>query len=241
MVTLKSAWVTVVLAAFSLFIISNLLTIYSGLAPLPAFIENVLGSLQVDYYIFNPGMQNNPYVLASDFINSIVFVLITVVLASWFFEFIANLSIRRGIVLSRISKAKNHVIVAPFTQLAKELMLEFKKAGIKAVFITEDKEDLADLYAKNEMVLVGSLKSMKVFESAGIKRAKYVVACSEDDLQNTLIAITAKNANPNIKVISRVRDESDIPKLSIAGAYWMVKPEIAAGAKVADELIKRLV
>lgn len=241
MVTLKSAWVTILSVAVSLFIISNLLTIYAGMRPLPAFLENVLGSLQLDYYILGLGMQNNPYVLASDFIDGIVFVLLAVVLAAWFFNFIANISIKKGIVLSRISKMKDHVIVAPFTPLAQELLQEFKKAGIKAVVITENRCDTANLYERNEMAVVGDVKSTDVFETAGIKRARYVVACSDDDLQNTLITVTAKNANPSIKIISRVSDEADIPKLSIAGAYLMVKPEITAGEKVADELLKRLV
>jgi voltage-gated potassium channel Kch len=241
MVTLKNALVTVVIVAVSLFIAANALTMYAGLKPLSAFFENLLGSLQVDYFILSPAMQDNPYALASDFIDGIVFALFTVVLAAWAFDFISKLGIRDRIILSRISQTKDHVIIAPFSPLAQELSRELKGAGIKTVFITENKDDAADIYEQNGLAVFGNANSTYVFDTAGIKRARCVVACSEDDLQNTMIIITAKNSNPGIKVISSVHNESDIPKLSMAGAYWMVKPEIAAGEKIADELLKRLV
>lgn len=241
MVTLKRAWVTLITVAVMLFIISNLIDLSAGMAPLPAFVENLFGSLQVNYYILAPGAQNNLHVLASSFIDSLVFAIITVVLATWFFNVIGGLSIRERITMSRIRRAKGHVIVTPFNPLAQALLDEFKKAKIKAVAIVEDRSETARLYARNEMAIVGTTKSTGVFETAGIKEASCVVACSDDDLQNTLIAVTAKNANPSIRIISRVSDDADIPKLSLAGAYWTIKPEITAGEKMAAEILKRLV
>jgi voltage-gated potassium channel len=162
-------------------------------------------------------------------------------LATWFVNLISGFSIKGKILLSRIGRTKDHVIIAPFNPLAQALMIDLKEAGIKSVVITENKSDLPELHDQNAMALVGVIKSTEVFETAGIRRAKYVIACSDDDLQNALITVTAKNANPRIKIISRVSDEADIPKLSIAGAYWMIKPEITAGEKVADELLKIIV
>jgi voltage-gated potassium channel len=241
MVTLKSAWVTLITVAFALFVISNLIDLAAGMRLLPTFVENLLGSLQVNYSLLAPGVQNNPYVLVSSFIDSLIFVIITVVLATWFFDVISGLGIRERITMSRISRIKGHVIVAPYTPLAQALLEEFKKARITAVAITEDKAEASRLYARNEMAIFGTIKSTGVFETAGIKNARCVVACSDDDLENTLIAVTAKNANPNVKIISRVGDDANIPKLSMAGAYWTIKPEITAGEKVAEEILKRVV
>jgi voltage-gated potassium channel len=241
MVTLKSTWVTLITVAFMLFVLSNLIELGAGMKLFPTFVENLFGALQVNYYILAPGAQDNPYVLVSSFIDSIIFVIITVVLATWFFDVISGISIKERLIISRIRRAKGHVIVAPYNPLAQALLDEFKKAKITAVAITDDRNEAMRLYARGEMAVIGTIKSTSVFETAGIKNANCVVACSDDDLQNTLIAVTAKNANPGVKIISRVGEDADIPKLSIAGAYWTIKPEITAGEKVAEEILKRVV
>ena len=243
MVTMKNTWVTLLTVAIILFIASNIIDIYSGTKPLYALLENIFGSLQINYSVIHlyANVNDNMYTLTSNFIDSMVFALITVLLATWFFNFIGSFSLKGRIILSKIGRTKDHVIIAPFNPLAQALLAELKSAGIKSVVITEDRGDLQSLNEQNEMALVGVIKSTEIFETAGIKRARYVIACSDDDLQNALITVTAKNANPKIRIISRVSDEADIPKLSIAGAYWMIKPELTAGEKVADEILKIVV
>ena len=243
MVTFKNAWVTLLAVAVLLFILSNIIDIYSGTKPVYALLENIFGSLQINYSVIHlyANVNDNLYTLTSNLIDSIVFALVTVMLATWFVNLISGISLKGRLLLSRISRTKDHVIIAPFNPLAQALLNDLKEARIKSVVVTENTEDLKGLREQNTMALVGVVKSAEVFETAGIKRAKYVIACSDDDLQNALITITAKNANPNIKIISRVTDEADIPKLSIAGAYWTIKPEITAGEKIADELLKIVV
>ena len=48
---------------------------------------------------------------------------------------------------------------------------------------------------------MGDLRSIETFEIAGIDRARCVVACGKDDIQNALVSITAKTANPDIRYL----------------------------------------
>ena len=223
----------------TLFLASVIINMSSGLTLLYSFIETTFGSFRLNYFILDSPqysvIRDNSAMLVTSTIDEVVFLLITVLLATWFFDLISSISIREKITRSKVKKAKEHVIVAPFNDLAKALLEELKQNKISAVFITENKGEMAELQANGVLALYGAIKSAEAFETAGIRRAAYVIACSDSDIQNALIAVTAKNANPNIKIISVVHEDTNIPKLS------MVKPEISAGDMVADELLKRLV
>jgi voltage-gated potassium channel len=241
----RNTRITIILIIIALFSTSILLNMCSGLSPQYSLVETTFGSFKLNYFILESPMylvsRYNPLLFASNVVNLLVFLLITVLIASWFFDFISSISIREKLIEGRIKRTKNHVIIAPFNDLAKSLLEELKQSKINAVFITEDAHDLAALQASGVMMISGAIKSAEVFEAAGIRRAAYVVACSESDIQNALISVTAKNANPDVKIISLVHEDANIPKLSMAGAYRMTKPEISAGEMVADELLKRLV
>jgi voltage-gated potassium channel len=93
---------------------------------------------------------------------------------------------------------------------------------------------------ENEFAIAGDIKSMDVFEIAGIKRARCLVACSKDDIQNALIAITAKTANPHIKIIVRAENEENVVKLMRAGAHKVIVPGKTAGVDMGNEIVKRV-
>lgn len=223
----------------ALFLASVILTVLAGIDPQIALLENLFASLEIFYNLIPYSATTNPLILATNFIHTIVFALLAFTLASWFFDFISNISIRERVALSVAKKLQRHVIVVPFNQFAGDVIKELKRSGIKTVTIAESRKELVHIYRLNELGIPGNIKEMEVFEAAGIKRARYIVACSDDDMQNALIAITAKAANPNIEIIARVSDENDIPKLDIAGAKRMIMPEITAGQMIGEELAKR--
>ena len=124
MVTLKNAWVTLLIVAVFLFIMSNILDIYSGTRPVYALLENIFGSLQIDYSVAHvyANVNDNLFTLASNLIDIIVFALVTVILATWFVNLISGFSIKGRILLSRIGRAKDHVIIVPYNPLAQALL-----------------------------------------------------------------------------------------------------------------------
>lgn len=241
MARVSKAWFNLVYLAAILFVVSVALTAASGTGPLTALLVNLLGSLQVYYGIIT--VQNplaNPLLLVANLLDTVIFAMLTVIFAAWFYEFISNINLKERGVLGRLKSLESHIIVVPYNSFSNTLLKEFRDAKIKAVTIATSRRELLPLYRQNELAIAGDIKQFETFETAGIAKAKYVIACSEDDLQNALIAITAKTANPRIKVISRVTKEEDIPKLDMAGAYKMILPEVTAGEKIGEEILKRI-
>ena len=72
---------------------------------------------------------------------------------------------------------------------------------------------------------------------AGIGNAAYMVACSDDDIKNSMIAISAKAVDSKIKIITRVAKEENLPKLSRSGVYKCIMPEVAAGDRMSESII----
>ena len=241
MIERHGAWYNLIFVVAVLYVLSNIITIMAGISPDIAIIENTLASLQVTYTIIPYASATNPYILVSKFLDTIVFALLTVILAAWFFDFINNAGIRQRFAISTVKGLRGHIIVVPYNSFAHMLLHDFKNAGIKTVAITTNKKELHSLFEESHLAILGDIKSADTFRSAGIERAKYVIACGLDDIQNTLITITAKAANPNIKVIATISKEENIPKLDIAGAERTIMPEISAGERIGMELVRKVV
>ena len=223
-----------------LFAVALTLTLISGIGLYVAVIWNLLSMLNVSYPLLLPfSLGENAYILTADILDTIAFALLTVVLATMFFNFIKKVNIRSRIIDAKVAKVGGHVILAPYNRFALYLAQEMKKEDMDAVVVVANERDRMDMHRHSILSVVGDIKSVDAFIEAGAKRARRVVACSDSDIENALITITAKAANPSIEVVSRVSSEDDISKIGSAGALRMVMPEVTVGAEIGDVLAKR--
>ena len=224
-----------------LFLASVIITIAAGQPLGVAVIDNSLDALQIDYNLIQFSSASNPYILVSKLIDAAILPLLTVVFATWFFDFINNISLRERFVLSKVRKLENHVVIVPYNSFAKSLMDEFKSNGIRFVVIAENKKDLLQLYRENELAIGGDIRSIETFETAGISKAKCVVTCSKDDIQNALASITARAANPGINIISKANKEENSDRLERAGSGHIILAEYTAGEDIGNTISKRII
>jgi len=231
---------TIVVVAMLLFGVSIALTLLAGVSPGIALVWNMLSALYISYDIIPTNILSNPLILASSFLDAIVFALFAVFLATWFIDVIRSINIEEYFTLRKVRALKNHIIVAPYNNFSKVLVEELRKEKFRFVVIVENPSQAAQLYAKKIPAVVGELRGGEVLKSAGIERASSVIACDDDDVKNALISIAAKDANPGISIISRVVAEENMQKLGKAGASRIVIPEVTAGTNVGEELLKRV-
>ncbi|MFI5412730.1 MAG: potassium channel family protein [Candidatus Micrarchaeales archaeon] len=236
----KNAPLFLITLASLLFVVTYLMLIASGVDPFIALIWNVLASLDVNFALLPSTLISKPFVLLASFLDAFIFALFAVALAAIFFDFIKQINIKKRFVISKIRKVKQHIIIVPFNNFALSLAKELKAAGQTCVIITENETDSHRVYRQNDLAIVGDPKNIEAYNIAGIGRAKYVIACADEDLQNALISVTAKSANARAKIISRVTDYDNISKLKSAGAFRMIMPEVTAGTELGGEIIKRI-
>ena len=223
-----------------LFILSVMLTIYAGIGPWRALLDSALDALDVSYVLVPFALASNPLTFLAKILDAGIFPILAVMLAAWFFDFINSVNLRERGVLSRLKRMEGHVIVVPSNGFARSLLKELKDSSVESVAIAENKYEMRQAHDDGLFAIAGDIRSMDTFEIAGIKRARCLVACSKDDIQNALIAITAKTANPRIKIIVRAEKDENRVKLMRAGAHKVIVPGNTAGIDIGNEITKRV-
>lgn len=240
MVSLRRTQYTFIFIILLLYVSSIVVTIFAGVGSRVAFVDNTLDSLEVSYNIIQFASASNPLILFSKLLDAAIFPLLTVVLAAWFFDFINNINLRERLMLAKVNKLQDHVIVAPYNSFAKSVLDGLKKEGVKSVTITQNKRELIQLYNEGELAIDGDIRSIETFEIARIGKARCVVACGKDDIENAIISITAKTASPYTEIISRVNKEENVTRLVSAGAHKTVVTDSTAGDDIGNEIANRV-
>jgi voltage-gated potassium channel len=85
---------------------------------------------------------------------------------------------------------------------------------------------------------VGEPSHDDILDLAGIGRASGLVACTDSDKENLVITLTARQLNPNVRIVARVTDVEGVQKVRRVGADAVVSPNFIGGMRMASELIR---
>lgn len=140
------------------------------------------------------------------------------------------------------STFENHTILVGLGHLGYRVVLQLHKMEEPVVVIELNPN--ADLFgaaqAMNIPVIQDDATRQAVLEAAGIRRAKTIVLCPQNDSMNLQIAVKARNLNPNIRVVIRIFDDDFAESIQqqfgfvALSATSMAAPAFAASAAGAD-------
>jgi voltage-gated potassium channel len=142
---------------------------------------------------------------------------------------------RRRRVIDRIS---DHYIVCGFGRVGREVTAEFDAAGVPFVVLDFNPEVLEIARAWNIRYIDGSGTKDEHLEAAGLERARGLVACSDSDVDNLYITLSARAARPDLQIVSRASTEDAAEKMLRAGADRVVQPYTSAGQEMAKLMLK---
>ncbi len=137
----------------------------------------------------------------------------------------------------KMKKLQDHVIICGFgrngRQAARKLILH------KKPFVIIDKRPLEnrDDEFQDTIFIHGDAVEDDVLLKAGIEKASGVIASLPSDSDNLFIVISAKELNPNVKVVSRASNSNTINKLKTAGAENVIMPDKIGGEHMASLMI----
>ena len=227
----------IVYVSIALFIVAVGLTVAAGIGLGVAVAWNMLLAFDIEYFKLPIGVAETPLLILANIIDVIVFAMLAVWIASIFFDFIKGLGLKERYMKAKVRRLKGHAIVAPYNGFSTTLYKGLAEKGIPTVFIVKNKNELDRVIELGAFGIIGNLDSKEVLHNAGIEAASYAIACSDDDISNGLMAVSAKSANHAIKLITRVAHQENIPKLNRSGVYKCIMPEMSAGAKIAGSII----
>ena len=132
-----------------------------------------------------------------------------------------------------IDSLTDHYLICGFGRVGRQVARDLAAAGAKYVVIDPDPENRERAQAVGVRFLEGLASEDELLRSAGIERARGIVACVDDDAENIVITLSARELAPEIKIIARASAEHSEKKLLRAGADRVISPYKTSGTEMA--------
>ncbi|MEI7546525.1 MAG: NAD-binding protein [Actinomycetota bacterium] len=136
---------------------------------------------------------------------------------------------RRSKVRSQLSQ---HVVVAGFGRVGRSAATATIRSGHACVVIDADGAAEDVVTGLGGVFLCGDARDATGLRKAGVSRAAALIT-SLDDPSNAVVALTARSLSPDLRIVSRVTDQSWRERLMRAGASHAVPVYESVGASLA--------
>ncbi len=127
-------------------------------------------------------------------------------IATYFME--QKLLQMRGLHRARMNE---HAIIVGYDESTEELVRQLKDRGLESIVVDKDL-DAAALHTKGIAAISGDPHTAETLERAGVKTANALVVPSLGDESAVMVALKAKELNPNVRVVATCarREDYDI-------------------------------
>jgi voltage-gated potassium channel len=140
----------------------------------------------------------------------------------------------------KIFSMKSHYIICGGGTLGVHVIQEMLAAGEKLVVIDSSLERLQ--WLKEQFPQLIALRGDATQEAdlleANLAGARGLVAALGNDKENLFLTLTARQINPELKIVSRAIDVHLHKRLKIAGADYIVSPDLIGGMRMASEILR---
>lgn len=149
-------------------------------------------------------------------------------------------ALRRRTMEKRIAKMHDHYIVCGIGMVGLYVVHELviTKVPLIAIDLDEEKIELLNAHELKVDLLTGDATENEVLWDAMIEHAKGLFATTNSDNDNIVIALTAKQMNPSLRVVCRCNDTKNIDKIRRAGADAVVALNYIGGIRMASEMVR---
>jgi voltage-gated potassium channel len=137
---------------------------------------------------------------------------------------------------SQLELLEDHVVVLGYGDLT-EPLLEELAGTVEFVVITPDSDVAAELRTEDVHVLTGDPSDEEPQESAAIHHASAVIAATNDDAQDALAILTARELNPDVRIVAAATDRENTTKLRRAGADAVISPAVIGGHMLVESAL----
>src|SRR6266849_2913339 len=151
-------------------------------------------------------------------------------------ELVATFGQRRR--TRKMSKLRQHYIVCGSGRVGSHLVRDLVRTNQDFVVIEPDQQRAAEFSQRGVNVLVSDATLEETLREARVEHARGLAACLPDDADNVYVVLTARDLNPNLRIVARAAEEQAEAKLLRAGANHVVAPTIIGGHRMAVALTK---
>ncbi|MGB9131812.1 MAG: cation:proton antiporter [Methanosarcina sp.] len=134
---------------------------------------------------------------------------------------------------------KDHLIVVGFGFSGKTISKAAKTAGIPYIIVETNPDIVRQEKKKGERIQYGDAIFGAVLEHAGIKNARVLVIGISDAAATRKIVEIAKELNPNVCIIAKVRDLQEMKRLNALGADEIIPEEYETSVEIFVRMLEK--
>ena len=148
----------------------------------------------------------------------------------------AQLSKALGKMTDRqIDLLDDHVLVLGHGDLTEPILEELDaRDGTEYAVVTTDQTAAQRLTDHEVPVLIADPSDVEPLERVNLEGARAVVVATEDDARDALAILTARQLNPDVRIVAAVTQRENINKLRRAGADQVISPTTLGGHILID-------
>jgi voltage-gated potassium channel len=122
---------------------------------------------------------------------------------------------------------EDHVVILGYGDLTEPLIEELDDVAF--VVVTPDSDRATRLRNRELRVIVGDPSDDDPLRQAGIEHARAIVAATENDAEDAFAILTARELNPDARIIAAATARENVQKLERAGADTVFSPAVIGG------------
>ena len=145
-------------------------------------------------------------------------------------------------VVSKFQKSVDHIVVCGYTKVTESIVDELRTRQVPFLIIDGREDFVAHLKNSGLDVLQGDPTERAVLEQANLSSAAAVIAATDSDATNTLVALTActlreAGEQHKFRIIVRIEDEENIAKVQSIGVDEIISPSTLGGRLMAQRAV----
>ena len=122
---------------------------------------------------------------------------------------------------------EDHYIVTGYGDLTEPILESLD--GTDAVVIVRDEADAKRLRDRGHEVVTADPSDEAPLERVHIERARALIVATNDDAQDAMAVLTARELNPDLRIVAAATDRENVRKLRRAGADIVMSPAVLGG------------
>ncbi|QWC18568.1 NAD-binding protein [Halorubrum sp. 2020YC2] len=148
----------------------------------------------------------------------------------------AQLSKALGKMTDRqIDLLDDHVLVLGYGDLTEPILEELDaRDSVEYAVVTPDETAARRLADRDIPVFTADPSDVDPLKRVNLSGARAVVAATEDDARDALAILTARQLNPDVRIVAAVTQRENVDKLRRAGADQVISPSTLGGHILVD-------
>jgi voltage-gated potassium channel len=140
----------------------------------------------------------------------------------------------------QIAQLKDHIILCGGGDSSLHIARELLQTRTPFVVLEIDaaREQVLHAFDDRMLYIIGDASDTEILQRAGVTRARGLISCLPDDKDNLFTVIQARDLNPDMRIVTRNRQEDIRPKLVKAGADAIVSSQRIGALRIASEMLR---